>query len=43
MNAAVNAAVARLRNEVQAKYADVATTPSMGFHFHVGRPHVEIP
>ena len=28
----------RLRAQVQAKYADVAARPELGFHFHTGRP-----
>src|SRR5688572_14520086 len=27
-----------LRNQIQAKYTDVARDPEMGFHFHTGRP-----
>lgn len=30
--------VERLRTEVKLKYRDVATDPTKGFHFHVGRP-----
>jgi SAM-dependent methyltransferase len=30
--------VQRLRAEVKLKYRDVATDPTRGFHFHVGRP-----
>lgn len=30
--------VERLRAEVKLKYRDVATDPTKGFHFHVGRP-----
>lgn len=30
--------VERLRAEVKLKYRDVATAPTKGFHFHVGRP-----
>jgi arsenite methyltransferase len=30
--------VERLRAEVKLKYRDVATNPTKGFHFHVGRP-----
>ena len=28
----------RLRSQIQAKYADVASRPELGFHFHTGRP-----
>src|SRR5436190_24330642 len=28
----------RLRDAIQAEYAEVATTPDKGFHFHTGRP-----
>ena len=31
--------VGRLRAEVQAKYRDVAETPTATFHFHTGREH----
>jgi SAM-dependent methyltransferase len=34
----ININVARLRDEVQAKYTGVAITPKLGFHFHTGRP-----
>jgi arsenite methyltransferase len=34
----INLDVARLRQAVQAEYAEVATEPSKGFHFHTGRP-----
>ena len=34
--------VDRLRLEVQLKYRDVAISPEMGFHFHVGRPLAEM-
>jgi SAM-dependent methyltransferase len=27
-----------LRDQIQAKYTDVATDPEQGFHFHTGRP-----
>ena len=27
-----------LHREVQVKYAEVALTPTKGFHFHTGRP-----
>jgi arsenite methyltransferase len=30
--------VGRLRSEIKLKYRDVATDPTKGFHFHVGRP-----
>lgn len=30
--------VERLRAEIKLKYRDVATDPTKGFHFHVGRP-----
>ena len=30
--------VGRLRAEIKLKYRDVATDPTKGFHFHVGRP-----
>lgn len=30
--------VSELRAQVQLKYAEVATTPEKGFHFHTGRP-----
>ena len=30
--------VERLRAEIKFKYRDVATDPTKGFHFHVGRP-----
>jgi arsenite methyltransferase len=30
--------VQRLRSAIQAEYAEVATTPDKGFHFHTGRP-----
>lgn len=30
--------VERLRSEVKHKYRDVASDPTKGFHFHVGRP-----
>lgn len=30
--------VDRLRAEIKLKYRDVATDPTKGFHFHVGRP-----
>ena len=30
--------VQQLRAEVKLKYRDVATDPTKGFHFHVGRP-----
>lgn len=30
--------VVRLRDEVKLKYREVATDPTKGFHFHVGRP-----
>src|SRR5260370_18917627 len=30
--------VGRLRAEIKLKYRDVATAPTQGFHFHVGRP-----
>lgn len=33
---------AELRRQVQEKYRDVALTPEMGFHFHVGRPLAEM-
>jgi arsenite methyltransferase len=29
---------ARLREQIQAKYTDVAQEPEQGFHFHTGRP-----
>ena len=29
---------AKLRGQIQEKYADVALTPEKGFHFHTGRP-----
>ncbi len=28
----------RLRSEIKLKYRDVATAPTQGFHFHMGRP-----
>ena len=28
----------QLRSQIQAKYADVASQPELGFHFHTGRP-----
>jgi SAM-dependent methyltransferase len=34
----INLDVARLRLEVQREYEEVATNPSLGFHFHTGRP-----
>ncbi|HEU5318559.1 MAG TPA: methyltransferase domain-containing protein [Chloroflexota bacterium] len=34
----INLDVARLRRAVQDEYADVATDPAKGFHFHTGRP-----
>ena len=27
-----------LRSQIQAKYSDVASQPSLGFHFHTGKP-----
>ncbi len=38
----VNLDVARLRTAVQAQYAEVATRPAKGFHFHVGRSLVTL-
>ena len=34
--------VARLRRAIQAEYAEVATDPTKGFHFHTGRPLARI-
>jgi len=34
----LNLDVARLRLAVQQEYEEVATNPSLGFHFHTGRP-----
>lgn len=34
----INLDVARLRRAIQDEYAEVATDPSAGFHFHTGRP-----
>ena len=34
----INLDVARLRQAVQDEYAEVATDPAQGFHFHTGRP-----
>src|SRR3990167_11246741 len=34
--------VAKLREEIQAKYLDVALHPDKGFHFHIGRPLVRM-
>jgi len=34
----INLNVAQLRDAVRAEYAEVATNPSKGFHFHTGRP-----
>jgi len=34
----INLDVARLRLAVQQEYEEVATNPSLGFHFHTGRP-----
>ena len=34
----VNLDVARLRRAIRDEYAEVATDPSVGFHFHTGRP-----
>lgn len=34
----VNLDVARLRRAIQDEYAEVATDPAAGFHFHTGRP-----
>ena len=33
-----NVNVQRLRSAIQDEYAEVATTPEKGFHFHTGRP-----
>jgi SAM-dependent methyltransferase len=33
-----NVNVQRLRRAIQDEYAEVATTPEKGFHFHTGRP-----
>jgi SAM-dependent methyltransferase len=30
--------ITQLRGAIQAEYAEVATTPQKGFHFHTGRP-----
>ena len=34
----INLDVARLRRAIQDEYAEVATDPAAGFHFHTGRP-----
>jgi SAM-dependent methyltransferase len=34
----INLDVRKLREAVQAEYAEVATDPAKGFHFHTGRP-----
>jgi arsenite methyltransferase len=34
----LNLDVERLRTAIQLEYAEVATCPAKGFHFHVGRP-----
>ena len=34
--------VARLRRAIQEEYAEVATDPTKGFHFHTGRPLARI-
>ena len=42
MTLQLNLDVARLRQEIQAKYVDVALHPDKGFHFHTGRPLARI-
>jgi len=42
MTLQLNLDVARLRQEIQAKYLDVALHPDKGFHFHTGRPLARI-
>ena len=34
--------VEELRQQIQAKYSEVALTPEVGFHFHTGRPVAEM-
>ena len=41
MSTQVSIDVGLLRHEVQVKYAEVALTPTKGFHFHTGRPMAE--
>ena len=38
MAVTLNVDVENLRSAIQAEYAEVATTPDKGFHFHTGRP-----
>ena len=38
MAVTLNLNVQKLRSAIQAEYAEVATTPDKGFHFHTGRP-----
>ena len=42
MAAKLNIDLQRLRVAIQDEYADVATTPAKGFHFHTGRPLAQI-
>lgn len=42
MAAKLNIDLRRLRVAIQDEYADVATTPAKGFHFHTGRPLAQI-
>ena len=38
MTVPINVDVRALRSAIQDEYAEVATTPEKGFHFHTGRP-----
>ncbi|MBI3969421.1 MAG: methyltransferase domain-containing protein [Chloroflexi bacterium] len=38
MAVTLNLDTAKLRQAIQAEYAEVATAPDKGFHFHTGRP-----
>jgi arsenite methyltransferase len=40
--ATIDVDVEELRHQVQSKYTQVANTPELGFHFHIGRPVAEM-
>jgi SAM-dependent methyltransferase len=40
--ATIDVDVVELRHQVQSKYTQVANTPELGFHFHIGRPVAEM-